>query len=243
MAIGAVTVIAYPALLRDPEVAAAPSDDRASVYFGAPVVAAGFLIAGILLVRKHRNPHRPARPWIWGVGVVLVGAMTVMSATMAIEPGDDVSAAAPPTSQAPVTSQAPETRSTEEPVVRTFYPDMVKARGVSKQNKGGQSNVRFVAGTTNIKEIERLALECVEHFTEQTKAAYCYAYATQSDYDLKDPEWTPEFDASAYGGYRICWTLQAGQSLASDRPGIVATNTSITYDMVTHCPGGVKIPD
>lgn len=69
---------------------------------------------------------------------------------------------------------------------------MVRALGVTKQNKGGQSNVRFVADSQDTGVIERLAIECVEHFTDETKAAFCYAYGTQADYDAKTPEWTPD---------------------------------------------------
>lgn len=115
---------------------------------------------------------------------------------------------------------------------------MVRARGVTKEKKGGQSNVRFVADSQDVKVIERLALECVKHFTRETKAAYCYAYGTQADYDVKTPEWTPDWDDGEYGEYRPCWVTQAGQSLIADKPNAMTPNS--TSYVLANCPGGVR---
>ncbi len=122
---------------------------------------------------------------------------------------------------------------------------MVRAQGITKANKGGQSNVRFVAGSRDAAVIEKLALECVDHFAQETKAAYCYAYGTQADYEVKTPDWTPAFDATIYGGSRPCWIVQAGQSLndadRGDDPSIVAGPVESAYTSVP-CPGGVQFP-
>ena len=119
---------------------------------------------------------------------------------------------------------------------------MVRAHGVTKQNKGGQSNIRFVANSTSARSVERMATECVRYFAKQTKAAYCYAYGTQADYDLKAPGWTPEFDESAFGGSRPCWVVQAGLSLNDvdrhDEPSITAGPNDMSY-VSSGCPGGV----
>lgn len=121
-----------------------------------------------------------------------------------------------------------------------FKPSMVRAHGVSKQNKGGQSDVRFVAGSKDPAVIKRLAIECVEHFTQETEAAFCYAYGTQVDYDTKTPDWTPEFDKSAFGGSRPCWVAQAGQALNWDEPEIPVETDRLQYEVVNKCKGGVK---
>lgn len=147
------------------------------------------------------------------------------------------------TTVAPTTTTPPAPTTTVQPAPPPlmFSAGMVQARGVSKENKGGQSNVRFVAGSTNADEIEQLALECVREFAKQTKAAFCYAYGTQADYDVTEADWTPEFDESEYGGSRPCWVAYAGQALADSSPSVGVPPDSVSYQ-VSECPGGVQFP-
>lgn len=137
------------------------------------------------------------------------------------------------------TAAASSTSTKRQPPEVHFAPSMVRAHGVSKKNKGGQSDVRFVAGSTDPAVIKRLALECVEHFTQETKAAFCYAYGTQVDYDTKTPDWTPAFDKSGFGGSRPCWVAQAGQALNWDEPEIPVEADRWQYE-AGKCKGGVK---
>ncbi|GAB2935830.1 hypothetical protein GCM10027047_35650 [Rhodococcus aerolatus] len=133
----------------------------------------------------------------------------------------------------------PTTTTQPTPAPPVFSTGMVRARGVSKENKGGQSNVRFVAESRDAQELEQLALACVAEFVKQTKAAFCYAYGTQADYDVTEPDWTPEFDESEYGGSRPCWVAYAGQALADSSPSVVVPPSPVGYE-VSGCPGGVQ---
>lgn len=99
-----------------------------------------------------------------------------------------------------------------EPSVE-FSDAMVRAYGVTKQHKGGQSNVRFVAGTSDPDELRRLTDQCVDFYLSKTRAAYCYGYETQADFDQKDPSWTVESDEDIWGGARPCWSAHGGQPL------------------------------
>lgn len=159
--------------------------------------------------------------------------------------GTDESSAPPST----VVSTAPSQVSTATSAIESSAPhpettdpefsvSMVRAEGVTKENKGGQSNVRFVANSQEASTIRKLALECVEHFTQKTKAAYCYAYGSQLDYDVKTPEWTPGWDEGIYGAYRPCWVTQAGQSLNDNEPAIMVEPAEVSY-LTSDCPGGV----
>lgn len=143
----------------------------------------------------------------------------------------------------PVVAGSSKTPPSSRSVPARFTPSMVRAYGVTKQNKGGQSNVRFVANSTSARDIEQMSKECVKHFARQTKAAYCYAYGTQADYEITTPDWTPEFDQSIYGGSRPCWIAQAGQSLNDadrhDGPSVVAAADAVSYAS-SNCPGGVR---
>lgn len=120
-----------------------------------------------------------------------------------------------------------------------FLPSMVRAKGVTKEAKGGQTNVRFVAESQDATKVEALTHECVRYFVRETRAAYCYGYGTQADYDKKEPNWTPEFDETVFGGSRPCWVVQAGQSLDGDRPETVAGPNPASYQ-IAQCPGDVK---
>lgn len=103
-----------------------------------------------------------------------------------------------------------------EPVIDDpveFSEEMVQASGVTKQHKGGQSNVRFVAGTSDPDELRQLTDQCVDFYLTKTRAAYCYGYETQADFDQKGPSWTAESDQDIWGGARPCWSSHGGQPL------------------------------
>ncbi|WP_144377038.1 hypothetical protein [Rhodococcus pyridinivorans] len=130
---------------------------------------------------------------------------------------------------------------TEQPGPVAFTESMVRAHGVTKDDQGGQSNVRFVAGTEDPKRIEDLRHQCVQHYLETTKSAYCYGYANDADYDLTTVEWTPDFDESIYGQGRPCWITYGGQPIAGP-PGTETTKSALEY-RTQRCPGGVRFPD
>lgn len=118
---------------------------------------------------------------------------------------------------------------------------MVRVQGITKDAKGGQSNVRFVAGTEDPAQIEDLQRQCVQHYLQDTKAAYCYGYANDADYALTTVEWAPEFDESIYGGGRPCWIAYGGQPVAGP-PGTERTKSALEYQTLG-CPGGVRFSD
>lgn len=144
-----------------------------------------------------------------------------------------------PTTRATTVTPQPTTTMQPTPAPPVFSNEMVRARGVSKENKGGQSNIRFVAESTDARELEQLAVACVAEFVKQTKAAFCYAYGTQADYDVTEPDWTPEFDESEYGGSRPCWVAYAGQALADTSASVIVAPDTVSYQ-VSGCPGGVQ---
>ncbi|MDL9944592.1 hypothetical protein QSJ19_03125 [Gordonia sp. ABSL11-1] len=185
---------------------------------GLLVLASCTLIAGC----GSSDDSRPPESW----GDVLQ-AINAAESTTVQSGGSSPSATAPPAASA---AQSP---------VLTFNPAMVRAQGVTKEAKGGQSNVRFVAGSRDAKQIGQLALDCVRHFTKQTEAAYCYAYGTEADYAVKTPDWTPEFDETIYGGSRPCWVAQGGQSLNDHEPALMVESHKVLYDS-SDCPGGVR---
>lgn len=120
---------------------------------------------------------------------------------------------------------------------------MVRAHGVNKENKGGQSNVRFVGNVTDFEALKHLTLDCVKRFTRDTKAAFCYGYGTDVDYAVKSADWTPEADTSAFGGARPCWVVYAGQAIADTEPAIIGTLTADLYnDPSSPCKGGMRFP-
>lgn len=122
----------------------------------------------------------------------------------------------------------------------TFSESMVRAHGTSKDHKGGQSNVRFVAGTDDAEKVKALQKQCVQHYLEQTEAAYCYGYANDADYALTTIEWDAKFDESAYGGGRPCWIVYGGQPLSG--PPATETSKEPSEYTRTGCPGTVRFP-
>lgn len=135
---------------------------------------------------------------------------------------------------------APETMA-EQPGPLTFTESMVRAHGVTKDDQGGQANVRFVAGTEDPERIEDLRRQCVQHYLETTKSAYCYGYANDTDYAVTTVEWTPEFDESIYGQGRPCWITYGGQPIAGP-PGSETMKSALEY-RTQGCPGAVRFPD
>lgn len=103
---------------------------------------------------------------------------------------------------------------TPENLMPQFSDDMVRAKGKTKRNNGGQANVRFVAGTSNPDELSYLTEQCIDHFLEEEDAAFCYGYKSDEDYDVKDEDWTPASDEDVWGGARPCWATYGGQPLS-----------------------------
>lgn len=106
------------------------------------------------------------------------------------------------------------TAESPENLYRQFSHEMVRAAGVSKENRGGQSNVRFVADTSDPDELRYLTEQCVDHYLDKADGAFCYGYASQSDYDVRDPDWTPASDEEIWGGMRPCWSTYGGQAVS-----------------------------
>ncbi|MDV7198952.1 hypothetical protein R4172_15480 [Rhodococcus kroppenstedtii] len=123
----------------------------------------------------------------------------------------------------------------------TFDRSMVRTESVTKESKGGQSNVRFVADTVDYEEIVSLTDQCVKSYLAETAAAYCYGYANAADYEVTAFDWTPESDQDIYGTGRPCWIMYSGQPVAgadgrTDTPAIATS-------FIDQCPGGVEFPD
>lgn len=124
-----------------------------------------------------------------------------------------------------------------------FDDSMIRARGVSKEYKGGQANVRFVGNTHDVKVLQDLTMQCVKRFTKDLKAAFCFGYGSDTDYAVKSPDWAPEADASAFGGARPCWVVYAGQALADSEPAIIDTLPGDIYNSPdSPCKGGMTFP-
>jgi hypothetical protein len=119
---------------------------------------------------------------------------------------------------------------------------MVRAHGVTKTDNGGQSNIRFVGGTDSVDVLADLTEQCIDHYLEQTKAAYCYAYGSDIDYELKTFDWAPEFDESAFGGSRPCWVYHGGQPISGAQDRGVKMTSGIEY-LLANCPGTIAYPD
>ncbi|WP_413768987.1 hypothetical protein [Rhodococcus pyridinivorans] len=145
----------------------------------------------------------------------------------------------PSASPTPGPTTAPETAA-PQPGPSTFTESMVRAHGVTKDEQGGQSNVRFVAGTEDPKRIEDLRRQCVQHYLGITTSAYCYGYANDVDYDLTTVVWTPEFDESIYGQGRPCWITYGGQPIAGP-PGTETMKTPLEY-RTQGCPAKSASP-
>ena len=123
-----------------------------------------------------------------------------------------------------------------------FSESMVRTYGVKEANRGGRSNVRFVAGTDEIDQIRDLTEQCIDYFLEKTRSAYCYGYGNAADFELKTPDWTPESDETVFGGSRPCWITFGGQPPAGpgSRKPVQVTER---YDYRgLQCPGSVRFP-
>ncbi|AYA23513.1 hypothetical protein C6369_002530 [Rhodococcus rhodochrous] len=197
--------------------------------------------------RRTRSALRKA-----AIGVVAPFLVVIVTGIVdvAVHPGEYEAAGAdtttsskqatPSASPTAGPTAAPETM-TEQPGPIAFTESMVRAHGVTKDDQGGQSNVRFVAGTEDPERIEDLRRQCVQHYLETTKSAYCYGYANDADYGLTTVEWTPDFDESIYGQGRPCWITYGGQPIAGP-PGTETTKSALEY-RTQGCPGGVLFPD
>ncbi|MDI9979815.1 hypothetical protein [Rhodococcus sp. IEGM 1307] len=171
--------------------------------------------------------------------VILVGALDVsVNYDELAAYGTDPSEQETPASSTPGSTSE---LATDTAAPLAFSEGMVRAHGVTKDDEGGQSNVRFVAGTDDPARIDDLQRQCVQHYLRDTKAAYCYGYANDADYALTTVEWTPEFDESPYGGGRPCWIIYGGQPVAGP-PGTETAKSAIEYRTLG-CPGGVGFPD
>jgi hypothetical protein len=119
---------------------------------------------------------------------------------------------------------------------------MVRAYGVTEENRGGRSNVRFVAGTDDIGQIRSLTDQCIDYYLTKTQAAYCYGYGNLADFETKTPDWTPEADATVFGGSRPCWITFGGQPPAGPESRS-PVRVSEKYEYVSLlCPGTVRFP-
>ena len=202
---------------------------------------------------KGWTPEQKRTNLRWWIGLTIVAVLLAIGAVgnaikdSSSETQRTASSAAPEprpteaTTPSQATTPAEVTTPTAEPAPLTFSESMVRAHGMTKDDEGRQSNVRFVAGIEDPHQVEELQRQCVQHYLHTTKAAYCYGYATEADYALTTVEWTPEFDESIYGGGRPCWIAHGGQPLAGP-PGTETTKSAHEYTTLG-CPGGVRYPD
>lgn len=166
---------------------------------------------------------------------ILIGAALLL--TMAVACGaepDDASVDQSP--QPTVTDSAP-----AEVSEVAFDSAMVRTESVTKENKGGQTNIRFVAGTDSYDDIVSLTNQCVDHYLAETEAAYCYGYGSQQDFDLTAFDWTRESDSDVFGSGRPCWVMYSGQPIAGPDSRTESPASATSY--IDQCPGGVKFPD
>ncbi|MFE9958968.1 hypothetical protein [Micromonospora sp. NPDC005299] len=103
---------------------------------------------------------------------------------------------------------------------------MVRSNEVNKQNKGGQANVELVAGSNDLKSLERVGRECVKVFLREQKAAFCKVFGTEADYKARDLR---------KAGDSNCWAWYVGVPLAGGEP-MVTEGSEIGY-VAEHCPG------
>ncbi|GAB3177883.1 hypothetical protein GCM10027259_23490 [Micromonospora palomenae] len=75
---------------------------------------------------------------------------------------------------------------TTAPTELHFSESMVRSNEVNKQNKGGQANVELVAGSDDLKTLERVGRECVKIFLREQKAAFCKVFGTEADYKARE---------------------------------------------------------
>ena len=101
----------------------------------------------------------------------------------------------------------------------------------TKENKGGQSNPFIVAEGVPYEQLEQVALECVEHFLNETKAAFCQVWPTQVDFDARH---------SISADLLSCWLYYVGVPLNGGDP-MIQGPTAVDYH-VEGCPGGAVPP-
>jgi hypothetical protein len=115
---------------------------------------------------------------------------------------------------------------TTVPAELHFNKLMVHSNEVNKQNKGGQANVELIAGSNDLKTLERIGRECVNAFLREQKAAFCKVFGTLADYQARDLRKT---------GDSNCWAWYVGVPLAGGEP-IVTEGGEIGY-VAERCPG------
>ncbi|RYF48455.1 MAG: hypothetical protein EOO27_35455 [Comamonadaceae bacterium] len=237
----------------------------ASGNFSSAATIGGLLLPlvwfGIVTPLRRREAHQqgcalaPApTPVRSGIALVAIGLFFV-GVVLSPEPDPDATANESTSSQQPTASLKTEpqaapnssngptnTEPTASAPALQFSETMVRAQGITKENKGGQSNIRFVAGTDSVEALGDLTEQCIDHFLEKTKAAYCYAYGSDVDYDHKTFDWTPEFDQSEYGGSRPCWIFYGGQPLSGPGDRGKKMTSGMEY-LLANCPGTIAYPD
>lgn len=165
--------------------------------------------------------------------IIIGAALIAMTVACGAEP-DNASAVEP--SQATVDAS-----SSVEVSDAAFDSAMVRTESVTKENKGGQTNIRFVAGTDSYDDIVSLTNQCVDYYLDETEAAYCYGYGSQKDFDLTAFDWTPESDAEIFGAGRPCWVMYSGQPIAGPDSRTESPASATSY--IDQCPGSVEFPD
>ncbi|MFG1833874.1 hypothetical protein [Micromonospora chersina] len=123
----------------------------------------------------------------------------------------------------------PATRSaaaTTAPPELHFERSMVRSNEVNKENKGGQANVELVAGSNDLKTLERVGRECVEVFLKEQKAAFCKVFGSEADYKARDLR---------KAGDSNCWAWYVGVPLAGGEA--MATEGGEVGYVAERCPG------
>lgn len=166
---------------------------------------------------------------------ILIGAALLV--TMAVACGAETDDAIVEQSTQPAATDSAPAEVSEV----AFDEAMVRTESVTKENKGGQTNIRFVADTDSYDEIVSLTNECVDYYLDETEAAYCYGYGSQEDFDLTAFDWTPESDDEIFGTGRPCWVMYSGQPIAGPDSRTESPASATSY--IDRCSGGVEFPD
>ncbi|MBQ0989359.1 hypothetical protein [Micromonospora sp. H61] len=130
-----------------------------------------------------------------------------------------------PSASIPATPSALATAAPAPPELH-FSKSMVRSNEVNKQNKGGQANVELVAGSNDLKTLERVGRECVEVFLQEQQAAFCKVFGTEVDYKARDLR---------RAGDSNCWAWYVGVPLAGG--GTMVTEGSDIGYVAERCPG------
>jgi hypothetical protein len=135
--------------------------------------------------------------------------------------------ATPSPSSSPTPTAAPIPTASPSPTKAElhFTTAMVRANKVNKKYKGGQANVFVVAPSTDVDALERVGRECVEHFLQEQKAAFCHVWGSQANFEARDPRRNDELR---------CWTHYIGVPLVGGDP-YVTTAASYSYK-IEGCP-------